>query len=211
MTRRAWISIGITAVTVSFLFTLFDPRDILEDLRSMSLPLVVAALAVQAFTYLFRAKTFSLLIPDRRVPVGSIFGIHCIHNFLNLVLPARTGEISYVVLLRSRHDIPAAQGLSSLLVTRLLDLATIPVFFILALVMWGDISMEYDAVSMSWKIGCALGLLALMGLLLFFLPQVSWVFVRCVAWLCKVLNIQSKPFVQKILQKGRKYQRLFVL
>ncbi len=51
-----------------------------------------------------------------------LFRITQIHNLLNIMLPFRTGETSFPVLMRTEFGIPLARGTSALLVMRLLDL-----------------------------------------------------------------------------------------
>ena len=202
MKKRTWISIAITITTVGFLFTLFDPREILDSLWSMDPSFMVLAVLTHALTYYFRSKTFSLLIPNRSISAGDIFWIHCTHNFLNMVLPARTGEVSYIVLLKTRHDVSSTQALSSLLMTRLFDLAAIPVFFVLGLILWGDITIADESTSVYWKIGSALVLFVFLTVVLLTLPRVNELFWRAFGFLFGLFGVRSNNKVRKLLQKG---------
>ena len=51
-----------------------------------------------------------------------LFRVTQVHNILNIMLPLRTGETSFPLLMRSEFGVPLAHGTSALLVLRLLDL-----------------------------------------------------------------------------------------
>ena len=51
-----------------------------------------------------------------------LFRVTQVHNILNIMLPFRTGETSFPLLMRSEFGVPLAHGTSALLVLRLLDL-----------------------------------------------------------------------------------------
>lgn len=167
------ISIAVTVVTVGFLLSFIDPRRILAALATLKPRWVAAALAAYAVTYATRAVSFALLLPGRPVRARQIFGVHCIHNFYNMILPARAGELSYLYLMKKRHGIPAAQALSSLLVQRIIDLSTVPLFFIAGLLLWRPAGAAGASAHGARNLAAALGLTVALGALVAWLPALN--------------------------------------
>ena len=74
-------------------------------------------------TYFVRAHRIKDYFP--RETAGRflwLFRVTQVHNILNIMLPLRTGETSFPLLMRSEFGVPLAHGTSALLVLRLLDL-----------------------------------------------------------------------------------------
>lgn len=56
---------------------------------------------------------------------GSVLSLSLVHNLLNTLLPMRTGEAAFPLLLRSRFGIDTARSVPGLLLFRLLDLQVV--------------------------------------------------------------------------------------
>ncbi len=72
---------------------------------------------------------FSVLIHSKKIKAWSFFSIITIHNFYNRFLPLKTGEVSYVYMLRQKHKIPAAEGTATLIIARIFDYVTVSFLF----------------------------------------------------------------------------------
>ncbi|MEO0652973.1 MAG: lysylphosphatidylglycerol synthase domain-containing protein, partial [Planctomycetota bacterium] len=84
------------------------------------------ALGLHLTIYLVRAFRFSALLPAaERPPFAGVLAASAAHNLAAYVLPAKTGEATLVVYLRGHSGVAASAGLATLLVSRLLDLATL--------------------------------------------------------------------------------------
>ena len=95
--------------------------------------IVYISLGFVAFliAYLLRALRFHGLL-GRRIGKSALFSVICIHNSANEIMPAFTGEFSYVILLKKLHGVAAGKGIASLVVARVFDIAVISLFFIAA-------------------------------------------------------------------------------
>lgn len=78
---------------------------------------------------LFRALRFRILLDKRESPWRILIPITLYHNFLVRALPFKLGELSYIVLLRSRLKYSMEEGLSSLFGARVLELLIIVMVF----------------------------------------------------------------------------------
>lgn len=99
----------------------------------------VLALALLTATYLVRAQRIYDYFP--RETSGrflKLFRLTQVHNLLNIMLPFRTGETSFPLLMRSQFAVPLARATSALLVMRLLDLHALCAAAGLGLVLGAD-------------------------------------------------------------------------
>ncbi len=82
------------------------------------------AASIHLGIYCLRAFRFRLLVPPSSRPsFGRALTVSSAHNLASYVLPAKTGEASFIVYLKRFAGVSGARGLASLLVSRLLDLA----------------------------------------------------------------------------------------
>ena len=89
----------------------------------------LAALLAYLALNLFRALRFRILLDKSDAPWRILVPITLYHNFLVRALPFKLGELSYIVLLRSRLNYTMEEGLSSLFGARILELLIIVMVF----------------------------------------------------------------------------------
>lgn len=107
-------------------FTDTPLSDLKSALGSLSPWVYLAALGMHMSTYCLRAFRFWLLIPPAMRPKYSrIWILSGAHNLASYILPAKTGEASWVVYLRTFTGVPSSPGIASLVVSRLLDAAVL--------------------------------------------------------------------------------------
>ena len=90
----------ISVVLVAILLSQINLRDITTTLTSIDPIYLVIGFVLYIFTYFFRALRFYILL-NNKVSIKHLFSIVCVHNMANNIMPARTGEISYVYLLKN--------------------------------------------------------------------------------------------------------------
>jgi len=96
---------------------------VLSVWMQVGLPTIVLSIAALVATQFIRTHRMGSYFPD--LPKGSFFKLYRltqIHNLLNIMMPFRTGETSFPVLMRSEFGLPIMRGASALVVLRLLDL-----------------------------------------------------------------------------------------
>jgi len=110
---------------VSLLLTqMQDGGEIVATVQRVRLPALTLAFALYVLLSLVRAWRFRLLLPGQVTSFLAVWNVTCIHTLANYVLPARTGELTYIALLRAQR-VPLADGLASLGLARLLDLVAL--------------------------------------------------------------------------------------
>ncbi len=163
---RLLISLALAVLLVAFLLWWGEtrPSEILAAVAKLTPASFLLALAVQAAIYVLRALRFQALIaPARRPSFARILPISAAHSLAAYVLPAKTGEASFVVYMRATCGLPGAEGLAVLLVSRILDLATVAGSLSIAcLVLSG--SGVFPGLPWLLKLGLALALVTLVFL-----------------------------------------------
>lgn len=109
----------------------------LADLQNawnrLTLGALLPALGLYAGMNLLRTLRFRLLIPPAERPrFAPLLGVTSAYSMAATVLPAKIGEATFVLYANRACGVPAASGLAALVVSRLLDLATLAGMFALA-------------------------------------------------------------------------------
>jgi len=155
--------------------------------------------------YTFRALRFRVLLRARAPSLVDVYAIGAVHNIFNQIMPARTGELSYVFLLKNRFQVPSATGIASLLVARVLDLIALILYFGMGVLLFMT-RIDFSPV----KLGAVcLAVLFIALLVLFNLPRLAqWAFVLSRSW-ATALKWQDRKPVRIILEKGREVAEAF--
>lgn len=121
--RIALLAAALILLYAAFVQWIWGWPAILAAWAEVGVPSVLLALVLLVGTYFVRAHRIADYFP--RETAGRflwLFRVTQIHNMLNIMLPFRTGETSFPLLMRSEFGVPLAHGTSALLVLRLLDL-----------------------------------------------------------------------------------------
>ncbi|MCX7682547.1 MAG: flippase-like domain-containing protein [Anaerolineae bacterium] len=190
---RQWLLAAIISVVlVGLLLTqVEDWRDTIEALQQIRPVALGLALLGYVALSLIRSGRFLLLLPRRSAPFGALWHITCMHTLANYILPARTGELTYIALLRAR-GVSVADGLASLALARLLDLAALAVLVLGAVALAAERQMYFGA--LRW-FALALGVILL--LVLFWADRLAGVMVRALAWAAGRLGVRQWGVVHR--------------
>ena len=123
------LSILITLVLVVVLAGEVKWDEFDDLLGKVALSSWLAALLAYLALNLFRALRFRILLDKSDSPWRILIPITLYHNFLVRALPFKLGELSYIVLLRSRLNYSMEEGVSSLFGARILELLIIVMVF----------------------------------------------------------------------------------
>lgn len=105
---------------------------------SLSPQALLAALALMLGTYVLRAlRIYDYFSPALHGRFVATLRLTLLHNFFNNLLPMRTGEAAFPVLMRRYFDVPVSRSVPSLLWLRVLDL------HVLLAIGWSAISQRY--------------------------------------------------------------------
>jgi len=198
-------AIVITVVLVAILLSQINLSDIVTTLTSIEPIYIVIGFILYLCTYFFRALRFHILL-NNKVSIKHLFSIVCVHNMANNILPARTGEISYVYLSKKLHNIPVGEGVASLMVARVFDLITISFLFFLSTIFIRD--LPDMASTIMWLI---VGLFVFVLLLFLALVFFGEMFIDIIRRVANGINALRFSSVQYLLRKGDETVQSFKL
>ena len=144
---RARITLVCVGMAVLLALALaLAPVDLREATSYVSGQSFEVALALLSYTgaFILRAASWRSLI-GARVPVAKLFALLIGALFLNHVAPAKAGDLARMYTL-SRWGMPAAQAVTSVVLSRLVELAGLLVVLVASLALadsggWGGISL----------------------------------------------------------------------
>jgi uncharacterized membrane protein YbhN (UPF0104 family) len=163
--------VALGAFLVYFYFRLgqLNFSELKETLLNMYKPTLVLALAVMLLSNFFRAYRKTILVGSQRIGMGDMFLVAMIRNAFNMVLPARTGELSYVYILTQRFQFPLEIGISTLMVVLIFDLVIVFSLIIISLIIVGVSAFAIPPTSV---VIIAIILLGISLLILFYLAKI---------------------------------------
>ncbi len=190
------LAVFITVILLILLFTQIDLADVIITLQNINLIYLIAGFFLYICSYFFRAWRFHILL-NREVSTKDLFSIVCVHNAINSLLPARTGELSYVYLLKKSNNKTVGDGIATLIVARIFDFIALIILFFIAIILIKDIpKIIMDAL---WIIAIfAVFLLIILVLLLFRGKNVIF-YVQKTA---ERLHCETNRGVNYLLRKG---------
>lgn len=136
-TGRIITSILITIFLLGILLTQIELNEALSLFLSVSPSWLLIGFFFYTMGYLFRAIRFGFLL-NGKIKVRELFPIVCVHYLTNNILPARTGELTYIYLVKKLQRIPVSEGISSLAIARLFDFVAIALLFFISAVFIED-------------------------------------------------------------------------
>lgn len=121
--RVSLFSTAIVLAYIAFIQWLLGWATILAQWRVVGLWAILAAVGLMTGSYLLRAWRIRDYFPNETAGrFARLFRLTQIHNLLNVMLPFRSGELSFPMLMHAEFGVSLARSVSALMVMRLLDL-----------------------------------------------------------------------------------------
>lgn len=122
--NRMWLVTAATLIAyVAFLEVAFGIRALASELSAIGIAPLLTALILLVATYVVRCWRVADYFPrETEGRFRRLLRLTLVHNLLNIMLPLRSGEASFPLLMRSEFGMPLARATAALLVMRLLDL-----------------------------------------------------------------------------------------
>ncbi len=212
---RSAISLAVAFVLLLLLmlWSGVRPRDVWETVGRLPPSAYFASAALHAAVYALRAWRFRILIPPATRPTyARALVVSSAHNLAAYVMPAKTGEASFVVYLKTTAGVPAARGLASLVVSRILDLEVLCAGLCVACA-WIACSGDGSDSAETRVAASAIGGLGALSVVLFalavsfaILGARSHVAVPLAERCARALGVDRLPFGERILARAREVQ-----
>jgi len=158
------------------------------------------ALAVHCGIYAARSLRFQMLMPaGERPSFGAVLAVSAAHNLAAYVLPARAGEATFVLYLKGSRGVSTGAGLASLVVSRMLDLATLSAALAIATAWLVGARGWTESPATSWF---AVGLLALCAGLLFYASFAGKRLVGLAQRLVRLLGLGRSKLARRLIERS---------
>ncbi len=129
--------IVVTVVFIFFLTKTIDVRESLEHFTGISTLPLIAAFFLYLIQYFFLALRWRLLT-DKTIGVSPFFYVTAIHTMTNNLMPMRTGEVMYPLLLKRYFNIGFGDSTAGLIYARIFDVFAMGIFVLVALAFGWD-------------------------------------------------------------------------
>lgn len=189
--QKSMIAVLVTAIFLGVMLTQINSSTLIETIGRINPIYLVIGFLLYIWIFVLRAMRMYIIL-EGKVPMISLLTILFVHNMFNNLLPARTGELSYVYLLKEKAGLNINYGLSSLMIARIFDLVGISFLFLLSIFVVKDLPFFIAGVLM--LVTLVLGLALIFTVLLLFYNR-------------KFLNFLEK-FVNKTKLDKIKYARI---
>jgi uncharacterized protein (TIRG00374 family) len=195
--KLAKISAVVITITLgAILLSQIEIADIIVTLASIDPLYLIAGFLLYTGSYFFRAMRFHILL-IRKVRLRDLFNIVCVHNMMNNILPARTGELSYIYLLKKLHNKKTGEGIATLFVARVFDFITISLLFLVSVFMMHD--LPEMVIKTVWAIALFLSSITIFLIALLYFGNT---FLNLVKRFFERFNWDKKYFADFLLRKG---------
>jgi uncharacterized membrane protein YbhN (UPF0104 family) len=133
------ISITIAALILGgMILRVWD--DLLIAIGDIQYRYLIPILGLSLASWVMRGYRYQKILNNLLIPAGFFFSIACIFlgKTVNMVVPARVGDVVRIIPIHQKYKATISQGLSSVILERALDITTIALLGLIAVVFMID-------------------------------------------------------------------------
>jgi len=190
--------VGLGVFLVYYLLNQIDIEDIKSAFINIYTPSLIIGLILIFSIDFFRAYRAKILIGSGRIRIVDMFLVSLIRNGFNMVLPARTGELSYIYVLKRKFKFPVEIGISTLMIALVFDLVIVFSMIVISIIIVG---INKYAVSSTSVILIAVALLISSLLVLFYLSKFVGLFIKIFDRILSKYRVSKSKVIQNIYKK----------
>lgn len=192
------VVVGLGVFLVYYLLNQIDIEDIKSAFINIYTPSLIIGLILIFSIDFFRAYRAKILIGSGRIRIVDMFLVSLIRNGFNMVLPARTGELSYIYVLKRKFKFPVEIGISTLMIALVFDLVIVFSMIVISIIIVG---INKYAVSSTSVILIAVALLISSLLVLFYLSKFVGLFIKIFDRILSKYRVSKSKVIQNIYKK----------
>ncbi|TET13860.1 MAG: flippase-like domain-containing protein [Actinobacteria bacterium] len=192
------VVVGLGVFLVYYLLNQIDIEDIKSAFINIYTPSLIIGLILIFSIDFFRAYRAKILIGSGRIRMVDMFLVSLIRNGFNMVLPARTGELSYIYVLKRKFKFPVEIGISTLMIALVFDLIIVFSMIVISIIIVG---INKYAVSSTSVILIAVALLISSLLVLFYLSKFVGLFIKIFDRILSKYRVSKSKVIQNIYKK----------
>lgn len=205
--KKRWLILRIINIVVVVSFGVFlvyyllnqiDIEDIKSAFINIYTPSLIIGLILIFSIDFFRAYRAKILIGAGRIRIVDMFLVSLIRNGFNMVLPARTGELSYIYVLKRKFKFPVEIGISTLMIALVFDLVVVFSMIVISIIIVG---INKYAVSSTSVVLIVVALLISSLLVLFYLSKFVGLFIKIFDRILSKYRVSKSKVIQNIYKK----------
>jgi uncharacterized protein (TIRG00374 family) len=177
VTRKKLITVLVTFLLLGIVLSQIRIEDLITTIKSINKTYLILGFFLYILSYVLRGLRFHILL-DKKISLPDLFHIVCVHNMVNSILPARSGELSYIYILKKYHDKSTGEGVATLMVARVLDFITISLLFFVSSLFVNDLPEMFS--SIIWLVISFTGLLAIFLIVLLYAGEIFMRFANAI-------------------------------
>jgi uncharacterized protein (TIRG00374 family) len=190
---------GLGIFLVYYLLSQINISDLKTAFLGVYKPSLIIGLILFLVIDFFKTYRQKLLIGTEQVRFTDMFLVSLIRNAFNMVLPARTGELSYVYVLKRKFKIPVEIGVSTLFVGLIFEIVIVFSMIIISIIIVG---INRYPISSASVIMIAAGLLVVSLVLLFYLSKFVGLFIKLGGFLIrKTVRFKKSKVLMYLYEK----------
>lgn len=196
------VVVGFGLFLVTFLLRQISFEEIRNAIINIYRPSIIVAILIVLVSDLFRAYRTQLLVGTGNIRFIDMFLTALIRNAFVMVLPARTGELSYVYVLTKKFKFPVEIGISTMVLIMVFDLAIVFTLIIVSIIaVW--LTKGFGSFSFSsWPVILIASVFLVSSmLLLFYLSPIIRFFIRIMEKYLMNKKIGKNKFISFIFRK----------
>ncbi|WP_158024221.1 lysylphosphatidylglycerol synthase transmembrane domain-containing protein [Methanosarcina horonobensis] len=196
ITGKKFITVLATFLLLGIILSQIRIEDLIATIKNIDKTYLVLGFFLYVLSYLLRGLRFHILL-DKKISLTDLFHIVCVHNMVNSILPARSGELSYIYILKKYHDKSTGEGVATLMVARVLDFITISLLFFMSSLFVHDFPETFS--SIIWLVVLFTALLAVFLIILLYAGDIFLKFANAVF---KTLKLNKHGLVNFFSRKA---------
>lgn len=126
----------LSAAIAYFLLGKLEIAKTFDIIKNANVWLIIGSCLTYFVSNFFKMLRFRVMLKNYGIPLFDLYTITSYHNFFNQIMPARTGELTFVYYLKHIANADISKGLHILVVTRIFDFMVISAFFICSLILY---------------------------------------------------------------------------
>jgi uncharacterized protein (TIRG00374 family) len=192
------IVVGFGAFLVYYLLGKISIGQVKDAITGVDKTSLIIALTLLSISIFIRTYRKNILVGSKRISMADMFLVVLIRNAFNMVLPARTGELSYVYVLQRKFKFPLEIGVSTLMIVLVFDLVIVFSLIVISIivVLINKFSGSYLAVVL-----IAAALLVVLLLVLFYFSKVIGFLLMIIEKILARYRIGKNKVIQAVYKK----------
>jgi uncharacterized protein (TIRG00374 family) len=160
------LAAGLAIVCLAIVISRVHFSEFVAILDRVNLLFAVAGFGVALVTYLLKALRFKILL-GRAAGFWKLFGVTVAQIIIAQLIPARAGDVSYVVMVKKAKMASVGYGIASLVLCRIVDLVILVAMYVWSLWMLDLSEPILRTLAYVVGAGAVIGVLGVLALVLF--------------------------------------------